>query len=207
MIIFKGDLPDSFEVRGDVAIDTETMGLKPHRDRLCLVQLCTAEKEVFAVQFIGDKFHAPNLVKLLNNPKILKIFHYARFDVTTMMHYLSGVKIENVFCTKIGSYLARTYTDRHGLKNLVKELLNIELDKTSQTSYWGAENLTERQKEYAASDVIHLIRVKDILIKRLKREGRYELALDCFKFLPTQARLDLLFGEETDIFCHLLGKK
>ncbi|USO02825.1 MAG: ribonuclease H-like domain-containing protein [Alphaproteobacteria bacterium] len=206
MKIFKGDLPDDLEIKGEVAIDTEAMGLKPHRDRLCLVQMATQDQRVFAVQFVDDKFKAPNLVRILNDPKILKIFHYARFDVTTMTHYLKDLQIKNIFCTKIASYLARTYTDRHGLKNLVKELLNIEMDKTAQTSYWGADTLTEKQKEYAASDVLHLCRLKEILVKRLKREERYELALDCFKFLPTQAKVDLLFAEETDIFAYQLGK-
>ena len=207
MKIFKSDLPDGFNIKGEVAIDTETMGLRPHRDRLCLVQFATEDDGVFAVQFTNDRFTAPNLVKVLNNPKVLKIFHYARFDVATMMHHLKGVRIKNIFCTKIASHLVRTYTDRHGLKSLVRELLNIELDKTAQMSYWGADQLTEKQKEYAASDVIHLRQLKDILIKRLKREGRYDLALECFKFLPIQAKLDLLFAGETDVFAYQLIKQ
>ena len=200
--IFENDLPDNFEFPTEIAVDTETMGLKPHRDRLCLVQLGTRTGDVTIVQFKNGYFKAPNLVRLLNDPNIMKVFHYARFDVTTLMHHLPGVEIVNIFCTKIASYLARTYTDKHGLKAITKELLNLEMDKSEQTSYWGTDNLTEKQKQYAASDVLHLCRIKNILIDRLKKEGRFELAKACFQFLPTQAKLDLLFGEETDIFVH-----
>lgn len=202
MKIYESDLPDNFKVEGEVAIDTETMGLKPHRDRLCLVQLSTKNKEVFIVQFKNREYNAPNLVKLLNDPQIMKIFHYARFDVATLVHHLKGTDIQNIFCTKVASHFARTYTDRHGLKNLAKELLGVELDKSEQTSYWGTDTLTEKQKEYAAADVLHLCRIKDILIERLKKENRYELALDCFGFIQMQAKIDLLFGEETDIFSY-----
>lgn len=207
MKIYESDLPDDFKVEGEIAIDTETMGLKPHRDRLCLVQLATRNKDVSIVQFKDMQFNAPNLVRLLNNPKIMKIFHYARFDVATLVHHLKGADIQNIFCTKVASCMARTYTDKHGLKNLVKELLGVELDKTEQSSYWGAVTLSEKQKQYAASDVLYLCQLKDILIDRLKREGRYELTEECFKFLQTQAKIDLFFGEETEIFSYKMHKK
>ena len=206
MKLFENDVPDHFISGDEIAIDTETMGLKPHRDRLCVVQLSNKQKDVTLIQFKDGKFKAPNLVKILNDPKVLKIFHYARFDVATLLHHLPHVDIKNIFCTKIASHIVRTYTDRHGLKALVRELLNLDLDKSEQTSYWGAPDLTERQKEYAAADVIHLCRLKDILSSRLKREGRYEIALECFDFIQTRAKLDLLFGEEVDVFSYKLGK-
>ena len=205
---YENDLPDNFVFPKEIAVDTEAMGLKPHRDRLCVVQLCAQHsKDVTLVQFKNGRFQAPNLVRLFNDENILKVFHYARFDVATIKHHLPNVNMKNIFCTKVASYLARTYTDKHGLKALVKELLNLELDKSEQTSYWGACDLSEKQQQYAAADVLHLCRLKEILTERLKREGRLELARECHQFIPTVAKLDLLYGEEVDIFAYATGKK
>lgn len=204
-ILFEGDLPNHIAIAGSVAIDTETMGLKPARDRLCLVQLATADEQIYLVQF-KNVFDAPNLCKVLKDPTICKIFHYARFDMATLYHYLN-VMPENVFCTKIGSMLVRTYTDKHGLKNLIREVLEVELDKKEQSSDWGADVLTDKQKDYAATDVKYLHKLWRILSMRLERENRMETAKKCFDFLPVRVQLDLQFGEEFDIFAHIMGRR
>jgi ribonuclease D len=198
----RGDLPnlDNYNVDA-VAIDTETLGLKPHRDRLCVVQLSPGDGSADVVQIPNGKIAAPNLAKLLKNRKITKIFHFARFDVAVLQHAL-GVTTEPVFCTKIASRLTRTYTDRHGLKDICAELLDVQLSKVQQSSDWAAAKLTQAQLEYAASDVLYLHRLKGELEKRLAREGRAALADACFKFLPTRAKLDLLGWDEEDIFAH-----
>lgn len=198
----KGDLPnlDHYDVEA-VAIDTETLGLKPHRDRLCVVQLSPGDGSADVVQIPSGKASAPNLARLLENRKITKIFHFARFDVAVLQHAF-GVTTEPVFCTKIASRLTRTYTDRHGLKDICAELLDVQLSKVQQSSDWAAEKLSPAQLEYAASDVLYLHRLKAEFDKRLAREGRTAIADACFKFLPTRAKLDLLGWEEEDIFAH-----
>jgi ribonuclease D len=198
----KGDLPnlDHYDDEA-VAIDTETLGLKPHRDRLCVVQLSPGDGSADVVQIPAGKISAPNLARLLRNKKITKIFHFARFDVAVLQHAL-GVTTEPVFCTKIASRLTRTYTDRHGLKDICAELLDVQLSKVQQSSDWAAEKLSPAQLEYAASDVLYLHRLKAEFDKRLAREGRTALAKACFKFLPSRARLDLLGWDEEDIFAH-----
>ncbi len=198
----KGDLPnlDHYDVEA-VAIDTETLGLKPHRDRLCVVQLSPGDGSADVVQIPAGKISAPNLARLLENRKITKIFHFARFDVAVLQHAL-GVTTEPVFCTKIASRLTRTYTDRHGLKDICAELLDVQLSKVQQSSDWAAEKLSPAQLEYAASDVLYLHRLKAEFDKRLAREGRTALADACFKFLPARAKLDLCGWDEEDIFAH-----
>jgi ribonuclease D len=198
----KSDLPnlDHYDVEA-VAIDTETLGLKPHRDRLCVVQLSPGDGSADVVQIPAGQISAPNLARLLKNKKITKIFHFARFDVAVLQHAL-GVTTEPVFCTKIASRLTRTYTDRHGLKDICAELLDVQLSKVQQSSDWAAEKLSPAQLEYAASDVLYLHRLKAEFDKRLAREGRTELAEACFKFLPARAKLDLSGWEEEDIFAH-----
>lgn len=199
----KNDLPDlrHYENVEAVAIDTETLGLNPHRDRLCVVQLSPGDGTADVVQIEAGQKKAPNLVALLRSRKITKIFHYGRFDIAVLYHTFS-VTTEPVFCTKIASRLTRTYTDRHGLKDLVHELLGVNLSKQQQSSDWAAETLTKEQLEYAASDVLYLHKLREILIQRLKREKRTELAEACFRFLPTRAKLDLAGWEEEDIFSH-----
>ncbi len=199
--LHKGDLPGDFACGGSVAIDTETLGLNPHRDRLCLVQISMGDGSADLVQLGPGGYQAPNLGRLLDDPNILKIFHFARFDVAVLHHYL-GAMPQPVYCTKIASRLTRTYTDRHGLKDLVRELLGIDLSKQQQTSDWGAEELTEAQLAYAASDVLHLHALKAKLDALLAREGRTALAQACFAFLPTRARLDLEGWADEDIFAH-----
>lgn len=199
--IHRGDLPSDFSFPAGVAIDTETLGLNPHRDRLCLVQLSSGDGTAHLVQFDGKDYSAPRLKALLADPKILKIFHFARFDIAVLKQYL-GVETTPIYCTKIASKLARTYTDRHGLKDLVGELLGIELSKQQQSSDWGAAKLSESQMSYAANDVLHLHALKAKLDAMLAREGRAELAQAAFGFLPTRARLDLAGFEEDDIFAH-----
>ena len=199
--IHKGDLPDLSAYRGSVAIDTETLGLNPHRDRLCLVQLSSGDGNVDIVQIALGQKAAPNLAKLLVDPSITKIFHFARFDLAVLFNAF-GVMAEPLFCTKIASRLTRTYTDRHGLKDLVKDLLDIDLSKQLQSSDWAAASLTEAQLAYAASDVLHLHQLKAKFEARLAREGRQEFAAACFKFLPTRARLDLAGWAEEDVFAH-----
>jgi ribonuclease D len=198
----RGDLPNLDHYNVDaVAIDTETLGLKPHRDRLCVVQLSPGDGSADVVQIANGKIAAPNLSKLLKNRKITKIFHFGRFDLAVLFHHV-GAMPEPVFCTKIASRLTRTYTDRHGLKDICAELLDVNLSKVQQSSDWAAEKLTQAQLEYAASDVLYLHRLKAELEKRLTREGRTAMADACFKFLPTRAKLDLAGWEEEDIFAH-----
>lgn len=197
------DLPEGVLSTGAVAVDTETMGLVTGRDRLCLVQISDGGNDEHLVRFNpGSAYVAPNLTAVLADPARLKLFHFARFDLAAIEHYL-GVTATPVFCTKIASKLARTYTDRHGLKNLVEELLGISLSKQQQCSDWGGGDITEAQREYAASDVRYLHRLREELDRRLAREGRGELAQACFDFLPARARLDRLGWAEQDIFAHL----
>jgi ribonuclease D len=199
--LHKDDLPAGLSFPKGVAIDTETLGLKPHRDRLCLVQLSAGDGTAHLVKFDGKNYNAPRLKALLADPKTLKIFHFARFDVAVLEHYL-GVTTGPIYCTKIASKLARTYTDRHGLKDLVGEFLGIELSKQQQSSDWAAAELSDSQKAYAASDVLHLHAIKAKLDEMLIRVGRRELAQTAFEFLPARARLDLLGFEDDDIFAH-----
>ncbi len=200
-VLHQGDLPDKLRLGPVVAIDTETLGLNPFRDRLCLAQLSAGDEVCHAVQFKAGGYEAPNLKRLLADPAVLKLFHFARFDVAMFRRYL-GVTTAPVYCTKIASKLVRTYTDRHGLKDLVKELLGIELSKEQQSSDWGAPKLTDKQLAYAANDVAYLHRLKDALDAMLAREGRTELAKACFDFLPMRAELDLAGWGEPDIFAH-----
>ncbi|MGJ4888192.1 ribonuclease D [Bradyrhizobium sp. HKCCYLRH3099] len=199
--LHRGDLPDLSRYTTSVAIDTETMGLNPHRDRLCVVQLSPGDGSADVVQIPKGHTDAPNLKALLGNPDITKIFHFARFDVATLFHTF-GVMPQPVYCTKIASRLARTYTDRHGLKDLVRELLNVDLSKQQQSSDWGADTLSEPQLAYAASDVLHLHALREKLDVMLAREGRLALAQACFAFLPHRATLDLGGFEAEDIFAH-----
>ena len=198
--LYKGDLPQSRFMAKAMAIDTETLGLNPHRDRLCLVQLSDGDGTAALVQVSRD-FDAPELKRLLADQSVLKIFHYARFDVAVLKHFL-GVETAPIYCTKIASKLARTYTDRHGLKDLCRELLGVELSKQQQSSDWGADTLTPEQLNYAASDVLYLHALKERLDAMLVREGRDRFAQACFDFLPTRADLDLSGWAEMDIFAH-----
>ena len=197
----KGDLPDLTRYTTSVAIDTETLGLNPHRDRLCLAQLSAGDGVCHAVQFAAGQYAAPNLKKMLADPKVTKLFHFARFDIAMFRQYLK-VDCKPIYCTKIASKLVRTYTDKHGLKDLVRELLGVELSKEQQSSDWGAATLTEKQLAYAANDVAYLHQLKTVLDAMLAREGRTELAQACFDFLPSRAALDLAGWEEVDIFSH-----
>ncbi len=199
--LHNGDLPAGLDFGASVAIDTETLGLKPHRDRLCVVQLSTGDGSAHLVQFDGTDYTAPNLKALLAAPEVLKIFHYARFDVAVLAKYL-GVAVAPLYCTKIASKLVRTYTDRHGLKDLVSELLGVELSKQQQSSDWAANKLSDQQKAYAASDVLHLHALKDRLDQMLVRDGRQHLAEAAFRFLPIRAAMDLAGFEDMDIFSH-----
>jgi ribonuclease D len=199
--LYQNDLPDGLDLGPVIAIDTETLGLNPHRDRLCLAQLSSGDGVCHAVQFAAGDYAAPNLKKLLTDPARIKLFHYARFDVAMFRHYL-GVDCKPIYCTKIASKLVRTYTDKHGLKDLVRELLGVDLSKEQQSSDWGAKELTEKQLAYAANDVAYLHQLKTVLDTMLAREGRTHLAKACFDFLPTRAELDLAGWEETDIFAH-----
>jgi ribonuclease D len=203
--LHRGDLPDLSRYTDSVAIDTETMGLNPHRDRLCVVQMSNGDGTADVIQIPKnhgkDHRDAPNLKALLANPKITKIFHFARFDLAALYNAF-GVMPQPVYCTKIASRLSRTYTDRHGLKDLVREVLNIDLSKQQQSSDWGSASLSEAQLAYAASDVLHLHGLRERLDAMLAREGRTELAQACFDFLPTRARLDLGGWEAEDIFAH-----
>jgi ribonuclease D len=199
--LHRGDLPDLSRYTASVAVDTETMGLNPHRDRLCLVQLSNGDGSADVVQIPKDHGEAPHLKALLADPKITKIFHFARFDLAAL-YQTFGVMPQPVYCTKIASRLSRTYTDRHGLKDLVRELLNVDLSKQQQSSDWGAQQLNEAQLAYAASDVLHLHALRERLDAMLAREGRTALAQACFDFLPTRARLDLDGWELEDIFAH-----
>jgi ribonuclease D len=199
--LHQGDLPNGLDLGKLVAIDTETLGLNPHRDRLCLAQLSAGDGVCHAVQFKAGQYAAPNLKRLLGDPSVIKLFHFARFDIAMFQRYLNQV-CAPLYCTKIASKLVRTYTDRHGLKDLVRELLNIDLSKEQQSSDWGADELSEKQLAYAANDVAYLHQLKTALDAMLAREGRTQLAKACFDFLPTRAELDLAGWEETDIFAH-----
>jgi ribonuclease D len=199
--VHEGDLPDLSNYSDSVAIDTETMGLKPHRDRLCVVQLSPGDGTVDIVRIARGQRDAPVLKTLLGDPAVLKLFHFGRFDIAVLENAF-GVEVSPVWCTKIASKLVRTYTDRHGLKDLVRECLGIDLSKVQQSSDWGAAELSREQLDYAASDVLHLHALKDVLTERLERENRLEMAEACFRFLPMRARLDLAGWDETDIFAH-----
>jgi len=201
--LYQNDLPNNHELESakSVAIDAESLGLNyKGRDKLCLLQLCSGDNEVYIVQFDREKYLAPNLNKLLSNQNILKIAHYARFEIGILKHYLK-IDLQNIYCTKIASKLCRTYTDKHGLYDITKELLGITLNKAQQSSDWGLKELSQEQKQYAASDVIHLHHIKEKLDQMLLRENRNEIAKKCFGFLETRAALDL-GGWEEDIFSH-----
>ena len=198
----KNDLPDLARYAvSAVAIDTETLGLNPHRDRLCVVQISPGDGSADVIQIAPGQKKAPNLVKLLRDRSITKLFHFGRFDLAVLFHAF-GAMPEPVFCTKIASRLTRTYTDRHGLKDICSELLGVNLSKVQQSSDWAAETLTPEQLEYAASDVLYLHRLREVLSARLAREGRVKEADACFRFLPTRAKLDLMGWAEQDIFAH-----
>ena len=199
--LYRGDLPADLSLGNVVAVDTETMGLNPHRDRLCLVQLSAGDGNAHLVQIPKGPVKAPRLAALLGDPKVLKLFHFGRFDIAMLEHAL-GVRCEPVYCTKIAARLVRTFTDRWGLKDLCKELLGVDLSKQQQTSDWGADTLSEEQLAYAASDVLHLHALRAKLDALLAREGRTELAQAAFQFLPVRARLDLAGWPEVDIFEH-----
>lgn len=200
--LHKNDLPDGLSLGAVVAIDTETMGLDPRRDRLCLVQLSSGDGNAHLVQIERGQVRAPNLEKLLTDPKVLKLFHFGRFDIAALKKAF-GVTTAPVYCTKIAAKMVRTFTDRHGLKYLLQELLGVDVSKQQQTSDWGASKLTDAQMEYAASDVLYLHRLKAELDERLAREGRTELAKACYDFLPTRATLDLMgWDDSADIFAH-----
>ena len=199
--LYQGDLPDNLDLGPVVAIDCETMGLNPHRDRLCLVQMSGGDGNSHLVQVALGQDQAPNLCRMLQDPKVLKLFHFGRFDIAALYHAF-GALTAPVYCTKIASKLTRTYTDRHGLKNLLQELLSVDISKQQQSSDWGADELSDAQMEYAASDVLYLHDLRDVLNIRLAREGRTEMAQKCFDFLPTRAQLDLAGWPETDIFAH-----
>jgi ribonuclease D len=199
--LHRGDLPDLSRYTDSVAIDTETMGLHPHRDRLCVVQMSNGDGSADVVQIPKGHTDSPNLKALLANPGITKIFHFARFDLAALYNTF-GIMPQPVYCTKIASRLCRTYTDRHGLKDLVREVLNLELSKQQQSSDWGADALNEAQLAYAASDVLHLHALREKLDAMVAREGRTELAQACFAFLPTRAKLDLQGWDAEDIFAH-----
>ncbi len=198
---YQNDLPDGLDLGPLVAIDTETLGLNPFRDRLCLAQMSSGDGVCHAVQFAAGKYEAPNLKRMLTDPKVTKLFHFARFDVAMFKRHL-GVTVSPVYCTKIASKLVRTYTDKHGLKDLVRELLGVDLSKEQQSSDWGAKELSEKQLAYAANDVAHLHELKKTLDMMLAREGRTAMAQACFDFLPARADLDLAGWGETDIFSH-----
>ncbi|GAA2837494.1 ribonuclease D [Aminobacter aminovorans] len=198
----KNDLPDLQHYDVDaVAIDTETLGLNPHRDRLCVVQISPGDGTADVIQIAPGQKKAPNLTALLKNRKVTKLFHFGRFDIAVLYNAF-GVMTEPVFCTKIASRLTRTYTDRHGLKDICNELLGVSLSKQQQSSDWAAETLSPEQLEYAASDVLYLHRLRDVLASRLERDGRTNEAEACFRFLPTRAKLDLMGWDEEDIFAH-----
>ena len=199
--LYQNDLPDGLDLGPVVAIDCETMGLNPHRDRLCVIQMSGGDGDAHIVQVAKGQTQAPNLCRMLENPDVLKLFHFGRFDIAAMYNAF-GALAAPVYCTKIASRLVRTYTDRHGLKNLTSELIGVDISKQQQMSDWGAETLTGAQLDYAASDVLYLHRLREELDKRLAREGRSELAQSCFDFLPTRAKLDLEGWPEIDIFAH-----
>lgn len=199
--LYKRDLPDGLDLGPVVAIDCETMGLNPHRDRLCVVQMSGGDGHAHMVQVEKGQTEAPNLCAMLADPNVLKLFHFGRFDIAALENAF-GVTTAPVYCTKIASKLIRTYTDRHGLKNLLQELLGVDISKQQQSSDWGTAELSDAQLEYAASDVLYLHQLRDELNTRLAREGRTEIAQACFDFLPMRARLDLAGWPEIDIFAH-----
>lgn len=199
--LYQGDLPDDLDLGSVVAIDCETMGLKPYRDRLCVVQLSAGDGDAHLVQIAKGQSQAPNLCKLLSDKNVLKLFHFGRFDIAAMYHAF-GVLTAPVYCTKIASKLVRTYTDRHGLKNLLQELLEVDISKQQQSSDWGTNELSDAQISYAASDVLYLHQLRKVLNERLEREGRSEMAQACFNFLPQRALLDLTGWPDEDIFSH-----
>ena len=199
--VYKGDLPDNLDLGPVVAIDCETMGLNPKRDRLCVVQLSTGDGNAHLVQVSKGQTLAPNLSRMLEDTNVLKLFHFGRFDIAAMFEAF-GALTTPVYCTKIASRLIRTYTDRHGLKNLLQELLTVDISKQQQSSDWGVKILSKAQLEYAASDVLYLHQLRESLNKMLIREGRMEVAQSCFDFLPTRAQLDLAGWPDTDIFAH-----
>jgi ribonuclease D len=199
--VHQNDLPDGLGLGPIVAIDCETMGLQPHRDRLCLVQLSSGDGDAHLVKISQDQTTAPNLTRMLADPNVLKLFHFGRFDIAVMLHRF-GVVTAPVYCTKIASKLVRTYTDRHGLKNLLQEMLSIDISKQQQSSDWGAEKLSKAQIDYAASDVLYLHQLKKKLDVMLTRESRMETANACYEFLPHRAALDLAGWPEIDIFSH-----
>lgn len=199
--LHKNDLPGDVTFSGPIAIDTETLGLNPLRDRLCLAQMSAGDGTAHLVQFAPGQYDAPRLNSILADPSVLKIFHFARFDVAVLSHYL-GVTPKPVYCTKIASKLTRTYTDRHGLKDICRELLGVDISKQQQSSDWAAEKLSKDQLEYAAYDVLYLHQLKEKLDMMLEREGRTDLASACFEFLPARAMLDLQGWPEEDIFAH-----
>jgi len=199
--VYQGDLPDNLDLGPFVAIDCETMGLNPHRDRLCVVQLSAGDGDAHLVQVLKDQKSAPNLCRLLEDPSVLKILHFGRFDIAALLNAFGSITAP-VYCTKIASRLIRTYTDRHGLKNILQEFLEIDISKQQQSSDWGAKKLSKAQIDYAASDVLYLNKLREALNERLTREGRMELAQSCFDFLPTRAKLDLAGWSDADIFAH-----
>lgn len=199
--LYKGDLPDDLDMGPVVAIDCETMGLNPHRDRLCLIQMSGGDGNVHLVQVEKGQTEAPNLCRMLTDPEVLKLFHFGRFDIAALYHAF-GALAAPVYCTKIASKMTRTFTDRHGLKYLLQDLVGVDISKQQQQSDWGAENLSDAQLDYASSDVLYLHRLKEALDEMLAREGRTELAQSCFDFLPARARLDLEGWPEIDIFAH-----
>lgn len=200
--IYKNDLPDNLNLGNIVAIDTETMGLKIKTDRLCVLQISSGDGNAHLIQFDKDhNFLSPNLRKVLEDEKVQKIFHFARFDIN-MINFNFNIELKNIFCTKIASKLVRTYSDHHGLKSLLAEILNIDISKQQQSSYWGADKLSQKQINYAASDVLYLHELKDNISKMLEKEGKFELAKKCFKFLETRSQLDLIGLENIDIFHH-----
>jgi ribonuclease D len=199
--LYQNDLPDDLDLGPVVAIDCETMGLHPHRDRLCVIQMSAGDGNAHLVQVSKGQTDAPNLCKMLTDPNVLKLFHYGRFDIVAMQNAFGAVTAP-VYCTKIASKLVRTYTDRHGLKNLLQDLLSVDISKHQQSSDWGAETLTKAQLDYAASDVLYLHRLRKELNKRLIREDRMAIAQACFDFLPMRANLDLVGWPEQDIFSH-----
>ena len=199
--LYRNDLPDGLTFAGPIAVDSEAMGLNPHRDRLCVVQLSGGDGVCHLVKFDQGVTDAPNLKKLMEDPAVVKIFHYARFDIM-LLRYALGIEVSPLFCTKIASKLARTYTGGHGYKDVCRELAGVEISKVQQSSDWGADELSEDQLMYAATDVLHLHEVREKLIAMLEREGRMELAQKCFDFLPTRATLDIEGWIDEDIFAH-----
>jgi ribonuclease D len=201
IFLHKNDLPSDVKFTSSIAIDSETMGLKITRDRLCLIQISSGNGDAHLVQFEQGKYDAPNLKKLLSDKSVLKIFHFARFDVAVLQYRLN-IKIENIYCTKIASKLVRTYTDAHGLRSLCDEILGVEISKKQQSSDWGRDEITEKQKKYAASDVLHLHALKEVLDGMLAREKRNDIFDACMKFIPTRAELDVRGFPNVDIFSH-----